>query len=143
MTIAAAVVTLGMLFAIFRLVVTGRGFSRSGPGFSLRRASQGVGSWTGEAVGRLLAIVSITTLLLTTSFVPQPVLVRFAVPAILAVAIGAAVSISITDRALALVAISMTIAELVHAHGPAAGVAVAVIALLAAWVMGLIRGFRP
>lgn len=143
MTIVAAVVTVALLLAIFRLIVTGRGFSRSGPSFSLKRANQGVGSWSGEAVGRLLAIVSITTLLLTTSVVPQPVLARFAVPAILAVAIGAAVSISITDRVLALLATSLTIAELVHTNGPAAGVAVAVIALLAAWVMGLIRGFRP
>jgi len=139
-TVISAVLTLALFAFIIRLAVTGKGFR--GNSFSLKKAMQGSNSFAGDAVGRLLAVVTIITLLLTTSIIPGYYIERLAVPAILAVVIGVLISLRITDRVLAIFATLLTIAEIIHKDGPQAGLGVAILSLLALWLIGAVRGFR-
>ena len=80
MTLVPGIITLAFLGYIIRLAITGR------KSFSLTRAMGPIGSFEGDAIARLLAMMTITGALVTTSdLIPTATLERFAIPAILAV----------------------------------------------------------
>lgn len=135
MTVAAAVLTLVMLGVIFKLIIGGKGT------FSLTRAMQPINSLGGEAVGRLLSILTIITVVVTTDVVPVSVGQAWGAPAVLATAIGAAVAPRLTDRLLSVLGIGLAVAATAQKYGGQTALLVLVIAMLAVWITGLIRGF--
>lgn len=135
MSIVGGLVTLGLLIAIIRMMVSSRS------PFSLTRAMQPAYSVAGPAVGRLLSILTIATVVTTASVLPSSLVRAYAIPAIIAVAAGAAVASALTDRVLAVFGIALAVATTVERSGAAIALIVLIIALLGTWLTGLLRGF--
>jgi type IV secretory pathway VirB2 component (pilin) len=93
---------LGGLLTIALLGLVLKAALSSGRSFSVTQAMQPVHSLTGPVAGRLLSLLTIVTVGTTTDVARMWVIHDSAVPAILAVAFGAVVAPSVTDRMLAL-----------------------------------------
>jgi hypothetical protein len=128
---------LAFLVLILRLATSSRN------GFSLVSAMQPSRSFTGDALGRLLSLVVISSMFFTGGgVVPTDVLARYFVPVLIGFAVGLALVPHLMERLLSVVAIALTLTTLGHNYGPAAPLGVLVLALLAVWITGFVRGFR-
>jgi uncharacterized membrane protein len=133
LTSVAVVVTVGLLVAVLRIALSSRQPVRPGSPTGRRRRP------VGGAVGRVLSLLTIATVLTTTDVVPAGALAHLGAAAVLATAIGAALAPALTDQALAGAGVVLALADTARRYGAATAVTVLVIAILGLWVTGLIR----